>query len=254
MSRRRAIAGAAATVAFLLALVPIGRWERQRSIDARLTGIQRVRAAIGPSLYGPNLSGFRIARPVDCLEYRAGSVIFARELCFDIDGRLIEAIDRRRATPKIWSVREEPSVARIDVAPIRLDRLIRQVGGLRGLPFTGVVPTAYESFGPTMRLLFSVVLLVGPDLRRAPLRGYRLEGHASCLEFSPTPRTFRYELCFASSGAVVSARDRQTHAREIAPASLSPVRANPAVVLQLLRKAGAPPLGRVTGIVPVAGA
>lgn len=245
-SRSTIIALLGATL--LLALIPLGRWEQNRSIRARLAGIEHVRAAIGPDLYNPDLTGYRIARPVDCLTYRAGSVIFARELCFDVEGRLIEAIDRRTGDPKIWSLREDPAAARLRLAPRSLDALIRRLGGLQGVPFTGLVPTAYESIGPSMRAILGIAEIIGPDLRTAPLTGYRLAAGAACLEFAPQRR---YELCFDRAGYVVSAKDRSSGVAESAPAKDSPLRANPRVVRDLLRRAGAFPLARVTGVVPV---
>jgi hypothetical protein len=54
---------------------------------------------------------------MDCLLYKRGRNPFALELCFDGAGRVIEAIDRRGGSPRISSIREDPSASNI-----RIDR------------------------------------------------------------------------------------------------------------------------------------
>jgi hypothetical protein len=106
-------------VLVLLLLIPVGRWERNRRAGNELTGIRRVLAAIGP-LDQPSLDAYRVGvgPAMDCLLYKRGSNPFALELCFDGAGRVIEAIDRTGSSPRISSVREDPSAStiRIDLA------------------------------------------------------------------------------------------------------------------------------------------
>lgn len=119
MRRRRLVFAAGIAVLVLLLLIPVGRWERNRRAGNELTGIRRVLAAIGP-LDQPSLDAYRVGvgPAMDCLLYKRGSNPFALELCFDGAGRVIEAIDRTGSSPRISSVREDPSAStiRIDLA------------------------------------------------------------------------------------------------------------------------------------------
>ena len=114
--RRRwlVIAGVAALV--LLLLIPVGRWERNRHARNELAGIRRVLAAIGP-IDEPSLDAYRVGvgRGMDCLLYKRGSNPFALEFCFDGAGRVIEAIDRTGSSPRISSIREDPTASDIHV-------------------------------------------------------------------------------------------------------------------------------------------
>src|SRR5581483_12444860 len=95
-------------VAVLIALVPIGRYERRRSNDEQLRGIALAWKLAGGRPDSGRLAGYRLTAAADCLLYRLGQDPYALELCFDADGRLFEAIDRRdRAKPRIRSVRYE---------------------------------------------------------------------------------------------------------------------------------------------------
>ena len=127
--RRLAIA-AGLTVAVLVALVPVGRWERNRHVDSVLRGLRRIQALVGP-LGQPALSAYRVnvGFGFDCLLYRRGGNRYALELCFDRQGRLIEAIDRRGyGDPEIASLREEPDASTIRVDRKLVDRLLRRLG------------------------------------------------------------------------------------------------------------------------------
>ena len=125
MTRRPLVlAGAAAVV--LLALVPVGRWERDRHVDRQLGGIRDVVAAIGP-LDSPSLSGYRRLRGFDCLTYRRGAKPFALELCFLDDGSIVEAIDRRGDEPVVWSLRDDSKRASVQVERSTIDRLLRRM-------------------------------------------------------------------------------------------------------------------------------
>jgi hypothetical protein len=124
---RRAVLAAVVVVAVLVGVVALGRWERQRQVDAELRGFARVQALVGP-LDQPALSGYRAQPDFDCLVYRRGGNPFALELCFDHTGRVVEAIDRRREDRTFYSLRSEPtaSTARVDRAEV--DRLLRRMG------------------------------------------------------------------------------------------------------------------------------
>ncbi len=94
--------------------------------------------AVG-ALDDPRLDSFRASLvPFDCLLYRRGSNRYALELCIDEDGRLVEALDRRRGF-HVWSLREEPSASTIRVDRAEVERLLRKLGvppgvnqGMRG--------------------------------------------------------------------------------------------------------------------------
>src|SRR2546423_9897911 len=127
---RRWIVALAVAVAVLIGLVPLGRWERNRHADSELAGMRGVAALIGP-LGGPALDAYRVdvGFGMDCLLYRRGANRYALELCFDKQGRLVEAIDRRgQGDPRISSLREGPSAstARHDRAPV--DTLLGRLG------------------------------------------------------------------------------------------------------------------------------
>ena len=129
---RLAVAAALALIV-LAALVPVGRWERRRHVDEELRGLAEIQQLVGP-LAGPSLSAYRVSVGFgfDCLLYRRPGNRFALELCFDRQGRLIEAIDRRgRGDPRIASLREEPAASTIRVDRALVDRLLRRLGAPR---------------------------------------------------------------------------------------------------------------------------
>lgn len=128
MSPRRVAALAGAAVAFLLVLIPIGRWERTRHARDEVRGMRRVLAAVGP-LDNPTLDAYRVGLvPFDCLVYKRGSNPYALELCIDPQGRLVETIDRRSGTPRIWSLREDPTRSTIRVDLSEVETLLRKLG------------------------------------------------------------------------------------------------------------------------------
>ena len=120
-----ALATVAAGIA--VALVALGRWERERWIDGQLRGMERTMALVGP-LQQRSLSGYRRQPGFDCLVYRRGANVFALELCVDPGGRLVETIDRRRSTRRISSLLAEPGAASIRLDRGRIDRLLRAMG------------------------------------------------------------------------------------------------------------------------------
>jgi hypothetical protein len=118
----------AVLVLLLLALIPVGRWESRRHARHELAGIRRVLAAIGP-YDQPALYGYRkgVGPGLDCLTYKRGSNPYALEFCFDGAGRVVEGYDRRGSSPKIWSVREDPSRSDIHVDRPKLEALIARL-------------------------------------------------------------------------------------------------------------------------------
>jgi hypothetical protein len=114
-----------AVAAVLVALIPIGRWEARRHARAENAGMRTVIAAIG-RFDSASLDAYRqgVGTGFDCLLYKRGANPFALEFCFDSQGRVIEAYDRRGSSPKIWSLREDPSAATIHVDRAPLERLL----------------------------------------------------------------------------------------------------------------------------------
>ncbi len=135
---RRPLAFAAVSVVAIVALIPIGRWERQHRADVEMRGMQRVLTAVG-SLDAPMcptnapapkpcLKGFRVLANFDCLVYQVDETLFALEICADDEGRVIEAIDRRTGDPKISSLRDDPTSSEIRVDRREFDRLLVVMG------------------------------------------------------------------------------------------------------------------------------
>jgi hypothetical protein len=121
-ARRAGIAILAAAV-----LVGVGRWERDREARREVRGFEIVQRLIGP-LDSPGLSGFRVFPGFDCLTYRRGGNPFALELCVDHAGRVVEAIDRRTFTRRVWSLRFDPSASTDRVSWPRVEALLRRMG------------------------------------------------------------------------------------------------------------------------------
>ena len=122
MSRAVAV-GAAVVLLVAVALVAVGRWERNRHADRENAGIDRVRAAVG-ELNGPTLEGFRFLGEFQCLIYGRDGRTFALELCVDWDGHVVEGIDRRGDEVEIWSLREDPDRARVRVDRREFERVL----------------------------------------------------------------------------------------------------------------------------------
>jgi hypothetical protein len=128
-TRTRWIAASVVVAVALVALIPIGRWEARRHARHELSGIRRVLAAIG-RFDQPSLAAYRqgVGNPgLDCLLYRRGSNPFALEFCFDGEGRVLEGYDRRGTSPRIWSLREDPSASTIHVDRPHLESLIARL-------------------------------------------------------------------------------------------------------------------------------
>ena len=123
---RRSNAIAAAALVVLVALVFVGRWERGHAAREENAGMRRTLALVGP-LDSSSLSGYRVFPAFDCLTYRRGSNPFALELCVDHAGRVVETIDRRTATRRISSLREDPTRSTIHVSVAEVDRLLHKM-------------------------------------------------------------------------------------------------------------------------------
>jgi hypothetical protein len=123
---RAALVGVVA-IAVLALLVVVGRWEGRRHADKENAKILRIREAVG-RLDRPRPTGFRILNPFTCLTYARDGNKYALELCVDGAGRVVEAIDRRGGTPRIASLREDPSAATVRVDRGEVDRLLRSFG------------------------------------------------------------------------------------------------------------------------------
>lgn len=126
MSSRSAVAVVAAVV-LAAVLVVVGRHEGSSQATREMRGFHVVQRLIGP-LDSATLSGFRVQPGFDCLTYRRGSNPFALELCVDSQGRVVEAIDRRSVTRRIWSLRFDPSRSTDRVGRAEVDRLLHKMG------------------------------------------------------------------------------------------------------------------------------
>ena len=126
MSRRAALVASAA-VAALVVLVLVGRHEGGRHADEENRGIERIRRLVGP-LDSPPPDMYRLLPKFSCLLWRRDANRLALELCFDREGRVVEAIDRRSGTPRISSLREDPSAATVRVDRAEVDRLLQKLG------------------------------------------------------------------------------------------------------------------------------
>ncbi len=127
MSRRTAVWAVAIGAIVAVALLLAGRWERSHHAAEETRGMRSVLREIGP-LGGSSLSRFRYLPQFQCLLYARGDDVVALELCVDADGRVVEAIDRRRFPPHIWSLREDPTRSSLRVDRALVDRLLLRLG------------------------------------------------------------------------------------------------------------------------------
>ena len=131
-----------------VALVMLGRFERRHALDHQLAGIDRIRSDIGMS----RPDAYRLTPTFACFLYGRGGHSYALELCYDLSGRLVEAIDRRGSTSGFWDVTYDPSEARVRVAPAKLAKVLRSLSAfdLLGTP-PGVLPRGLQDNGPRLR-------------------------------------------------------------------------------------------------------
>ena len=128
---RRWLVGSGVAVVVLALLIPLGRWEGRRHARHEVAGIRRVMNAIGP-IDQRSLDAYRTdietpKGPLDCLLYRRGTNPFALEFCFTYSGRVVEGYDRRGTSPKIWSIREDPTASSIQLDPRTLMSLVHML-------------------------------------------------------------------------------------------------------------------------------
>lgn len=135
-------------VVLAIVFVLVGRWERSHALDHQLAGIARVRQLV----IGSTPDAYRLTPTFACLLYRRGIDKYALELCYDLHGRLVEAIDRRKIDPTFWDISYEPAAARIHVPPRRLARELREMSAFKRLKIpVGVLPSGLADYGPRLR-------------------------------------------------------------------------------------------------------
>ena len=113
-------------VAAIVAFVFVGRWEKRSWVDSQLRGMKQVVQLIGP-LDQRSLIGYRALPAFDCLVYRRGADRLARELCVDLSGRIVEAVDRRGGARRYYDLHSDPGAASIHVDRNEVDRLLRKM-------------------------------------------------------------------------------------------------------------------------------
>jgi hypothetical protein len=112
-------------------LVVVGRWEQRRAARTEMAGMRSVLAAVGGDPVSRSLSGYRFGPP-DCLAYHDRVIAFALQLCFDSQGRLIEAVDRRPEQPLYYSLEYKPSLSTIRFPRTEIDQLLQIAAAATG--------------------------------------------------------------------------------------------------------------------------
>jgi hypothetical protein len=126
-------------------VVVLGRVEANHAIDHQLAGIDAVRRQV----VGERPAAYRLTPTLYCLLYRRGGNRFAYELCYDHSGGLVEAVDRRTASPSFWSVAYDPTRARDVVSTRALSDQLRRLRAFVHLDVPpGVLPTGLDDTGP----------------------------------------------------------------------------------------------------------
>jgi hypothetical protein len=138
---------AAVIAVVAVALVGLGRWQKEhfvRTEGGHLLEVWRDVSSGKPTF-------FRIAAPIDCLGRGVGHVPFALEACFDSQGRLVEAMDRRVPTQtKRWSLEFDSSRAPLTIAPRVLIRRFQALGALIAYGDASYLPSPHADLGPTL--------------------------------------------------------------------------------------------------------
>jgi hypothetical protein len=132
-----------------VACIPLGRWQAKRASAAERHRIEHIAAIVGP-LGSSVPTAYRLAI-YDCLLYPVGHNAYALELCFDLHGRLVEAINRAHLgyPPEVGTLRYDPAQAPIVVAPARLLTLFQRGGALQGKGLVdGALPGPFVDTGP----------------------------------------------------------------------------------------------------------
>jgi hypothetical protein len=131
-SRATILWGVSAVFAVVLAVV-VGRaegvWQGRVQNDA----FGRLLAAVGGEHPRAPVA-YRLTPGFSCLLWPVGRDPYAIELCFDPKGRVVEAIDRRRALRRYWTLRFDPGRSDVRLGVGDLVLLFRSLGatGARG--------------------------------------------------------------------------------------------------------------------------
>jgi hypothetical protein len=137
----------AAVVVAAACVVAVGFWETrhfERSEGGHMRDLWTQVAGLQPS-------GYRIAAPFDCLDYRMAKNPFAIEVCFDARGRLIEAVDRRDLSDtRLWSLRFDAGAAPLTIPPPQLIKRFQRMGVLREYGDASYLPSPHADLGPLL--------------------------------------------------------------------------------------------------------
>ena len=131
----RRLVTASALIALLGVAVLYGRAEGRSAVRNQQRQLDRLRKAVGPRLLRPGFTTYDGASGLTCLIYAARGRSLGLELCFDPQGRLVEAVDRRTPNERIASLRWDPASAPSSIAPSLLRAVLARVP-----PRLGLVP------------------------------------------------------------------------------------------------------------------
>ncbi len=131
----------------LVAVAAAGHLETATATETQNRGIARLLALEGAD-WSSKASAFRLSQSFDCLLYKAGGDPYAVELCFDADGRIVEAIDRRRSSTVFWNLTFDPSASTTAVDPATLIKAFVAAGAAtRG---AATIPLGQLDRGPLL--------------------------------------------------------------------------------------------------------
>lgn len=128
--RTRTAAATVAALALTLGLAAVvGRAQARSDTNVQGEGLLAVYRESGP-FGNARLTAFRLTWYADCFIYRSGPHRYALETCFDFQGRLIDAVDRRPPKTHFWSLRYDPDAAPLRLDERRIEALLERVGAL----------------------------------------------------------------------------------------------------------------------------
>lgn len=123
--RRGLVAGM--TLLLCIAAVAEGRWEGRNAIRVNVDNMLRIQVAEGATGTGvPFALTYDSAARVTCLVYRTDVSPIGLETCYDRLGRLIEAVDRTRASAHFWSLRYDVGAGPLEINPLALTHMRTQ--------------------------------------------------------------------------------------------------------------------------------
>lgn len=158
---RRLAAWLVAAAAVLVAVVLVGRWERNRNVHAQNVRMEAVyRKATADGFVSRLLDGYRLDWSFDCLLYHAPGHpkdISDYELCFDPNGRLVQTVDRSSGTPSFADLHSEPSRTAVRVPVPRILAAFKALGGSKDPRLAGV-----GLHQATLPVRFADIGVVGP--------------------------------------------------------------------------------------------